>query len=125
MRTNSEKQFPSNGGRPARFALKAYFGFIPIAVIGIPLAGFAVRHALGHGGGCFDYWPLLVMLPAIVLGTLLDVAYLLYVAANHDTYFVDYPSSRQRVVAKCGYAFAVALLLIVAVLLLSVTMSHS
>ena len=97
--------------------MKAYFGFIPSAVIGVPLAGFAVRNALGHGGGCFDYTPVLVMLPAIGLGTLLNVAYLLYVAATRHKYFVDYPAARQRVVAKCGFAVAIALLLLEVVLL--------
>jgi hypothetical protein len=91
--------------------MREYLGFVPAAVIGVPLAGVMFRDAMGYGG-CFDYGPLLVLLPAVALGTILNVAYLVYVGVSFHTSLFDYPSSYQRVIAKCGFAVAVALFLI-------------
>ena len=89
--------------------MREYLGVIPTAVIGVTLAGVTVREALGYGG-CFDFLPLVVMVLAVAVGTVLNLAYLGYVAATRHTYFFDYPSNRQRVAAKCGFVLALALL---------------
>ena len=100
--------------------MKEYLGFIPPALIVAAVAGVAVVSELGYTG---HYGGIVlagfVLLPAIVLATILNLAYLLFVAATRHTYFFDCPSRRRRVVAKCGFIVAVATLFIEAAFLVN------
>lgn len=95
--------------------MREYWGFVPTAVIGIPLAGFMIRDSMGYGG-CFDFGPLLVIIPAVVVGSVLNVVYLAIVGVTWRTYFFDYAARRQRVIALCGFVVALALLVTEAVI---------
>ncbi len=96
--------------------MRAYIGFIPIAVAGIPFIVAAIRQALFYTGCMDGFGYILVAMFAFIVGGVLNVTYLLFVAVTHRTYF-SFAGRRERITARAGFICALLFLLIQAVVL--------
>ncbi len=96
--------------------LRPYIGFVPLAVVGVPFLVAAVYQAL-FSRGCMDgFGYALIAMAAFMLGGVLNVLYLLFVAATWRSHF-QFERSRQRIAAKIAFSLSLLLLLIQAVVL--------
>ena len=99
--------------------MRAYLGFIPLAVVAVPFLTLAIRQALFYKG-CMDGLSyILIAMGAFMVGGVFNVAYLLFVAVTHRTHFA-FESRRQRIAAKAGFIGALLLLVIQAVVVASI-----
>jgi uncharacterized membrane protein len=96
--------------------MRAYIGFFPIAVVGIPFIVAAVRQALFYEGCMDGFGYILVAMFAFVLGGALNITYLLFVAVTHKTHF-SFAGRRESTTAKAGFIVALLLLIIQTVVL--------
>lgn len=94
--------------------MRAYLGFIPLAVVGIPFLVAAIRQALFYKGCMDGLGYMLVAMFAFMCGGALNLVYLLVVAVTHRTHFV-FDNRRQRIAAKAGFIGAILLLVVQAV----------
>jgi hypothetical protein len=99
--------------------MKPYLGFIPFAVVVIPVSIAAIRQALFYTGCMDGYGYMLIALAAFMIGGVLNCAYLLYVLVDHRNY-LSLPVRRQAIIAKVGVLAALLLLLVQAILVAGV-----
>ena len=99
--------------------MKAYLGFIPLAVVAVPFLAAAIRQALFYKGCMDGLGYILIAMGAFMVGGVLNVAYLLFVTVTHRTHFT-FESRRQRVAAKAGFIGALFLLVIQAMVVASI-----
>ena len=99
--------------------MRAYLGFIPLAVVAVPFLAAAIRQALFYKGCMDGLGFILIAMGAFMVGGVLNVAYLLFVAVTHRTHFA-FESRRQRITAKAGFIGAIFLLVIQAVVVASI-----
>ena len=99
--------------------MRAYLGFIPLAVVAVPFLVATIRQALFYKGCMDGLGYVLVAMGAFMVGGVLNVVYLLFVAVMHRTHFA-FEGRRQRIAAKAGFIGALLLLVIQAVVLASI-----
>ncbi|MGD9973503.1 MAG: hypothetical protein AB7S77_10610 [Desulfatirhabdiaceae bacterium] len=99
--------------------MRAYLGFIPFTVVAVPFLVAAVRQALFYRGCMDGFGYILIAMCGFIVGGILNVIYLLFVAANHHSYFTLEPR-RQRMTAKWGFILAVLLFVIQAIVMASI-----
>lgn len=91
--------------------MRAYLGFLPVAVVGVPFMVATFRQALFYKGCMDGYGYILTAMLAFLVGGALNVMYLLFVAATHRTHF-HFTNSRQRITAKSAFIASVLLLVV-------------
>ena len=91
--------------------MKAYLGFIPIAIVGIPYIVASIRQALFYKGCMDGFEYLIAAMFGFMVGGVLNIIFLLYVALAHRTYFI-FTDTKKRIAAKTGIIGALLLLLI-------------
>lgn len=99
--------------------MRAYLGFFPLAVVAVPFLVAMIRQALFYKGCMDGLGYILVAMGAFMVGGVLNVVYLLFVAVTHRTYF-SFDGQWQRIVAKAGFVGALWLLAIQSVVLASI-----
>lgn len=96
-----------------------YVGFVPLAVVGVPYL-VAAAHRTLFSRGCMDSLGYeLVAMAAFMVGGVLNVLYLLVVAATWRGHF-QFESNRQRVAARTAFFLSLLLLLVQMVVLASI-----
>jgi len=91
--------------------MKAYLGFIPLAIVAIPFLVATIRQALFYKGCMDGFGYVLITMGAFMVGGVLNLAYLLFVSITHRTHF-SIEKRRHRITAKVGFIGAVLLLAI-------------
>ncbi len=101
--------------------MRAYLGFIPIAMVGGPFLVATIRQALFYTGCMDGFGYVLVAMFAFVVGGAINVVFLLFVGITHRTYFT-YADRRNRIMAKAGFTGSLLLLFIQAGVLASLAL---
>lgn len=91
--------------------MRAYLGFIPLAVVAVPFLVAAIRQALFYKGCMDGFGYMLIAMGAFMVGGVLNLLYLLFVAITHCTHFT-FEDRRRRITAKVGFIGANLLLVI-------------
>lgn len=99
--------------------MRAYLGFVPLAIVGVPFMVAYVRQALFYKGCMDGFGYVLVAMGGFMVGGVLNVVYLILVAATHRTHFL-FDDNRKRMVAKVGFIGALLLLIVQIVVLASI-----
>ncbi len=99
--------------------MRAYLGFIPLAVVAVPFLVATIRQALFYKGCMDGLGYILIAMGAFMVGGVLNVVYLLFVAVTHRTHFT-FEGRRQRIAAKAGFIGSLLLLVIQAVVVASI-----
>ncbi len=98
---------------------KAFHGFVPAAVVIIPLAVAAIRQAL-FSKGCMDgYGYMLAAMLAFMVGGILNCVYLLHVLRDRNAYFC-FAQRREMIIAKAGFLLALLVLVLQAGFVLAI-----
>lgn len=98
--------------------MRAYLGFIPLAVSGLPILTAVIRQFLFYKGCMDGYGFLLIAMLAFIIGGVLNILFLLYVAVSGRSYFQFEQQTRSKT-ARRGFAVSVLLLLVQIAVLLS------
>ena len=99
--------------------MRAYLGFIPLAVVAVPFLVAAIRQSLLYKGCMDGLGYILIAMGAFMVGGVLNVAYLLFVAATYRTHFT-FDSRRPRIAAKAAFIGGLLLLVVQAVVVASI-----
>ncbi|MBF0201225.1 MAG: hypothetical protein HQK66_07915 [Desulfamplus sp.] len=99
--------------------MRAYLGFIPFTVVSVPFIIAAIRQALYYRGCMDGYGYILISMGAFMVGGILNIIYLFFVAGTHRTYFA-FESRFQRIAAKCGFIVALLLFVIQTIVMASI-----
>ena len=91
--------------------MRAYFGFIPFTVVAVPFIVATIRQAMYYKGCMDGYGYILIAMCAFMVGGILNVMYLFFVAGTHRTYFA-LELRCQRIAAKCGFILALLLFIL-------------
>lgn len=97
------------GERSDEEEMKEYFGFIPLAVVVVPYLVATIRQALFYKGCMDGFGYVLVAMAAFVIGGVLNITYLLFVAVTHRTYFI-YERRRPHIIAMIAFIAGLCLL---------------
>ena len=103
--------------------MRAYFGFIPFAVVAIPFTVAAIRQALYYKGCMDGYGYILISMAGFMVGGILNVVYLFFVAGTYRSYF-SFERRYQRIVAKCGFFLALLLFVLQAIVMGSIALKQ-
>lgn len=104
--------------------MRAYLGFIPLAIAIIPVAVAAIRQSLYYQGCMDGYGYMLIAFAGFIVGGVLNCVFLLYVLADRRAYFS--PVSRGRLaVARIGFIGAITLLVVQAAIIGMIAISKA
>ncbi len=103
--------------------MRAYLGFIPFTIVAVPFIVAAIRQALYYRGCMDGYGYILIAMGAFMVGGILNVMYLLFVAGTHRTYFA-LASRCQRIAARSGFVLAILLFVIQAIVMISIALKQ-
>ena len=104
--------------------MRAYLGFIPLAIVLIPVATAAIRQALYYQGCMDGYGYMLLAMVGFIFGGILNCAFLIYVLAERKNYF-SYESRGQLVFARLGFIGAVTLAVVQAAVIVMIAISKA
>ncbi len=103
--------------------IKPFFGFIPAAIVIIPMAVAVTRQALFYSGcmDCIGY--VFVAMFAFIAGGVLNLIYLIFVFMNYKKYFTS-QTGWQLITARTGFIISLLMLLIQALITLSIILKN-
>ena len=103
--------------------MREYYGFIPFTVVAVPFIVAAIRQALYYKGCMDGYGYILISMCAFMVGGILNVMYLFFVAGTYRTYF-DLKLRSQRIAAGCGFILALLLFVVQAIVITSIALKQ-
>lgn len=96
--------------------MRAYLGFIPLGVVGLPFLVAMIRQALFYRGCMDGFGYVLIAMAAFMFGGVLNVIYLVVAAATYPACF-RVEGRWQGIAAKAGFAAALLLFVVQMVVL--------
>lgn len=104
--------------------MRAYLGFIPLAVVLIPVGTSAIFQAFFYQGCMDGLGYTMIAMAGFVFGGILNGVFLLYVLVDRKNYF-SYDSRVQLIVARIDFIGAVTLAVVQAAVVVMIAISRA
>lgn len=101
--------------------MRAYLGFIPLAMSALPILVTVIRQLLFYQGCLDGYGFILIAMLAFIVGGLLNILFLLYVAVRGRSYF---RFEQQFLVTTARWSFAASILLLLVQVVVLVSLNR-
>ena len=104
--------------------MRAYLGFIPLAIVLIPVGTSAIFQAFFYQGCMDGLGYMMIAMAGFVFGGILNCVFLLYVLVDRRNYF-SFNSRGQLIVARFGFICAIAMAVVQAAVVVMIAISRA